>query len=344
MTDSAGRPPDIQEMGASFPSTARASSTAAPTLISGFVSPSERLDTHAVLRTIAVSNDAVEPLLRAEPRAGSNAASWLPPPAEGKLQHGQHAAGTAAGRAPIERVQSSLPDVQERVPAPDAASDSDMGAATGAASRSQLAHSASEVSIELYGSAPSALENGSSHDWGGRAAGCGGSFSAASPRRAAALAAAISAAVGDEREEFSGDAALVPHPSPDVEPRAAGGGPFDDSLAWEHDLCDGRVPDGETVAAQAGTLSAQHFSHAEPAAQQSWPTWADSNATSPSAGHTRQTLEGHSPVVSLWLPSPVFPETAGESATQEPPAAAAPAQVFLPDMFVSCHDRISIAV
>lgn len=297
---------------------ASASNMVTPTLISGFLSPSERPEPNAAT-TRAEPASAAEPLLGTEPRTGSAPAPWLPPPAGGSLQ--QSAAGTASGRAPLERVQSSLPDVQERVSASDAAADSDPEAAPGAASRAQLAHSASEVSIELYGSAPSALEiGGGSHDWGGRAGGgSGGSFSATSPRRAAALAAAISAAIGDDAEELSDDDATAVHPGAGADLRT-GEVPFDGTLAWEHYEHDdqGHGGTGEGGAAQAGS---QHE------AAQSWPTWADSPAPSPSVSRAGQTPGAHSPARPLWLPSPVF-SAAGESVTPAAAAAATPEKVL----------------
>ena len=57
----------------------------------------------------------------------------------------------------------------EERPAIDHPDDMDLEAESGdPLTRAQLAYTANEVSVELYGSAPSALE--SSHDWGGRAA------------------------------------------------------------------------------------------------------------------------------------------------------------------------------
>jgi len=336
-------------------------------VLTGFVSPSEPQP--EAMNVTAASNSTMAPGLdRTDMR---DPAPWLPPPPAGGSPPQPAAYSVPAGCwSPIERVRSSLPDVQERVvSAPDAANEAvgSPGAASGAAaatSRAQLAHSASEVSIELYGSAPSTLENGGSgsHDWGGRAteAGGGGSFSAASPGRAAALAAAITAAVGDEdqdEDELSDDDAAAPL-------RRGTGGGFeytqmevamsDDSMAFEHDGHDGRVQSratrvsplsaqqlgyGQAAAAgdrSAGLYSAAHGLEPRPAITEPvGPQWspaahssraADRSPASPSAGRAAPIPAAQPHAGLLWLPSPIF-SSAGDSATPGAAAAVSPDEV-----------------
>lgn len=118
--------------------------------------------------------------------------SPLEPPAdearsESVAQPGMHMRASSLGDQPVpadlEGLDYSSPEVSpggtaalagsrwsdEERPAIDHPGDTDLEAESGdPLTRVQLAYTANEVSVELYGSAPSALE--SSHDWGGRAA------------------------------------------------------------------------------------------------------------------------------------------------------------------------------
>ena len=337
---------------------------AAPLVLTGFVSPSEPRP-EAVNTTAASAGAEQQGLDLTDMR---RPVPWLPPPPAGGSPPQSAAFSVPAGCwSPIERVRSSLPDVQERVSPPDAADQAGgspgpaSGAAVAGTSRAALAHSASEVSIELYGSAPSALENGGSgsHDWGGRATEAGGgSFSAASPGRAAALAAAISAAVGnDEHDDLSDDDAAAP-----LQPGIGGANDYaqmegamsDDSLAFEHDEHHRR---DQPHAIRASPLSAQQLGGGEPAAagframghhsaapgvqpriapaesdgQHPYPAARSSCAveqspTSSPAGRAAAVSAAQPRAGLLWLPSPVF-SSAGESATPGAAAAASPDKV-----------------
>ncbi len=364
----AGRPQQIQQPGAVSVSAAPVS-MAAPLVLTGFVSPSEVLP--EAMNTTAAGTGAAEPGM--DPSDVRHPVPCLPSPSPAGGSPPQAAAYSVAGSwSPIERVRSSLPDVQERASPPDAADQmrGSPGPASGAAaatSRAQLAHSASEVSIELYGSAPSALENGGSgsHDWGGRAteAGGGGSFSAASPGRAAVLAAAITAAVGDDDEDddLSDDDAAAPlrrGTDGAVEYDQMEGAVSDDSsLVFDHDGHDGRDQSratrasllsaqqlgyGQAAAAahrSAGLYSAAHGLEPQPAAAESSDPHpspaapssrsAERSPASPPAGHAASVSAAQPHAGLLWLPPPIF-SSAGESATPGGAAAAAsPDKVLL---------------
>jgi hypothetical protein len=99
------------------------------------------------------------PEAAAQPGMALRASSLGDHPGPGELQGvGDHPLGGAGSRWSDE-------DLSATAHVEDPSLEADSGALT----RAQLAHTANEVSVELYGSAPSALE--SSHDWGGRASG-----------------------------------------------------------------------------------------------------------------------------------------------------------------------------
>ena len=279
-----------------------------------------------------------------------NATLWLPAPAgSATLQPG---AETAVGWAPFERVQSSLPDIRERVSAPGQGTDGDPEPASATTSRAQLAHSASEVSIELYGSAPSALEG--SHDWGGRA---GGSFSATSPSRAATLAAAIAAINSEDGDDAHLDnSADEPRSAADA-PRQRDSGLSDEDLALDLDEHEAQDPlNSVGTGARSSASASSQPSGRQPSLAHSRPARADSASPSPGSqsvtaasaspsvtaaggsaiqpapqsaavtsrgGSGRTSSEITSERVDLWLPSPMY-SSAGESASPTAPVPASP--------------------
>ena len=254
--------------------------------------------------------------------AGGDVALWLPAPAGEAVP--QSAAVTATSWVPFERVQSSLPDVRERLSAAVQDADSDPEAVQASMTRAQLAHSASEVSIELYGSAPSALEG--SHDWGGRA---GGSFADMSAR-AASLAAALADADGEDMDDGLGNGAADRLHLTAEPPEQQDSGLFDEDLALELDRHEAQGPHGsvQSAVAQPVTSSTSRPSGGRSTAARNWPAWAESAAQSP--GSQSVTAESASPLLlqagcSASTPAPqpaAAPELgfSGRAAVEDSPA------------------------